>query len=213
MRRVRERLRKEDQPFLREPRHRRNADDQCSDDQQPFHDATSFRAGRGHRGIIGRILGYTPRMIELTSKQRRELRAKAHALHPVVSVGQHGLTAQVMREVDVALKAHALVKVRVFSEDRAEREAMLGRIAAELDAAPVQHLGKLLIVWRPVEEKKPEVKPAKRAAKTVKRTLKKTPAREPRAKTGFDDNGRTSRSARVSFGRSAPNPRRRRRAS
>ena len=151
-------------------------------------------------------------MIELTSKQRRELRAKAHALHPVVSVGQHGLTAQVMREVDVALKAHGLVKVRAFSEDRAEREAMLGRIADALDAAPVQHLGKLLIVWRPVEEKKPEVRPAKRAAKTVKQTVKKAPAREPRAKTRADDSGSTSRSGRVSFGRSAPNPRRRRRA-
>ena len=158
-------------------------------------------------------------MIELTSKQRRELRAKAHALHPVVSVGQHGLTSQVMREVDVALKAHGLVKVRVFSEDRAEREAMLGRIADALDAAPVQHLGKLLIVWRPVEEHKPEVeaktrstKTTKRAAKTAKRTKEPARVRKTEAKVTSDRTERTSRTPRVSFGKSAPNPRRRRRA-
>lgn len=104
-------------------------------------------------------------MIELSPAQRRDLRAKAHPLHPVVSVGQHGLTPQVMHEIDVALKAHGLIKVRVFSDDRAQRETMLAHIADELDAAPVQHLGKLLIVWRPLEDKpaKPVERPARKA--------------------------------------------------
>jgi putative YhbY family RNA-binding protein len=88
-------------------------------------------------------------MLSLTAAERRSLRAKAHGLHPVVSVGQHGLTSGVLHEIDVNLLAHELIKVRVFNEDRVAREAVLARICAELDAAPVQHIGKLLVVWRP----------------------------------------------------------------
>ena len=88
-------------------------------------------------------------MLSLTPAARRELRAKAHRLHPVVFVGQHGLTPAVLHEIDVSLLAHELIKVRVFADDRNAREALLARICAELDAAPVQHIGKLFVVWRP----------------------------------------------------------------
>ena len=91
-------------------------------------------------------------MQTLSATERRALRAKAHHLRPVVSIGQHGLTPAVVHEIDVNLTAHELLKIRVFSEDRAERDALLARICSELDAAPVQHLGKLLIVWRPAPE-------------------------------------------------------------
>jgi len=87
-------------------------------------------------------------MNTLTPALRRELRAKAHHLHPVVSVGQHGLTPSVLKEIDVNLLAHQLIKVRVFADERAEREAMLELICTTLDASPVQHIGKLLVVWR-----------------------------------------------------------------
>ena len=102
-------------------------------------------------------------MEALNPTQRRELRAKAHHLHPVVIVGHHGLTAAVLHEIDVNLLAHELIKVRVFSEDRSEREAMLERICAALDAASVQHIGRLLVLWRPAPEKvdapQPEPRP------------------------------------------------------
>ena len=103
-------------------------------------------------------------MIALTPDLRRSLRARAHTLHPVVFIGHAGLTPAVLKEVDVALKAHELVKVRVHSDDRDEREAHFAAICEALAAAPVQHLGKLLIVWRPApkEEARPR-KPAKRA--------------------------------------------------
>jgi putative YhbY family RNA-binding protein len=84
-----------------------------------------------------------------TPSERRALRARAHALDPVVIIGHHGLTAAVLKEIDSSLTAHELIKVRCADGDRAAREAALARICAELDAAPVQHLGKLLIVWRP----------------------------------------------------------------
>jgi len=99
-------------------------------------------------------------MNPLTSADRRALRAQAHALNPVVAIGQHGLTPAVLHEIDVALLAHELIKIRVFSDDRAERESLYVRICAELDAAPVQHIGKLLVVWRPAPEPEPVAPPA-----------------------------------------------------
>ncbi len=91
--------------------------------------------------------------ITLTPAQRKVHRADAHHLDPVVLVGGDGLTAAVMKEVDAALKAHGLIKVRVFSDDRTAREAMLQTLSDELGAAPIQHIGKLLVLWRPMPEK------------------------------------------------------------
>jgi RNA-binding protein len=91
--------------------------------------------------------------IQLTPAQRKVHRAEAHHLDPVVMIGGDGLTAAVQKEVDAALKAHGLIKVRVFSDDRAAREQMLQTLADALDAAPIQHIGKLLVLWRPLPEK------------------------------------------------------------
>src|ERR1019366_100444 len=92
--------------------------------------------------------------------EQRALRAKAHHLHAVVAIGQHGLTPSVLREIAVNLRAHELIKVRAFSDIRGERDAILGQICAKLGAAAVQHIGKLLILWRrspkePVAKEKP----------------------------------------------------------
>lgn len=87
--------------------------------------------------------------IQLTPAQRREHRANAHHLTPVVLVGGDGLTDAVKKEVDAALNAHGLIKVRIFSDDRNGRELMYQTLCADLGAAPVQHIGKLLVLWRP----------------------------------------------------------------
>ncbi len=91
--------------------------------------------------------------ILLTPAQRKAHRADAHHLDPVVMIGGDGLTAAVKKETDAALNAHGLIKVRVFSDDRAAREAMFQTIADELNAAPIQHIGKLLVLWRPLPER------------------------------------------------------------
>jgi putative YhbY family RNA-binding protein len=91
--------------------------------------------------------------IQLTPAQRKVHRAEAHHLDPIVMIGGDGLTPAIKKEADVALKAHGLIKVRVFSDDRAAREAMLQTLADDLDAAPIQHIGKLLVLWRPIPEK------------------------------------------------------------
>ncbi len=92
-------------------------------------------------------------LIQLNPAQRKEHRANAHHLDPVVLVGGDGLTANVKKEIDAALNAHGLIKVRVFSDDRPAREAMFQTLADELNAAPIQHIGKLLVLWRPKVDK------------------------------------------------------------
>ena len=90
--------------------------------------------------------------LPLTPAERKAHRADAHHLHPVVAIGADGLTPAVLKEADAALKAHGLIKVRVFSDDRAERESLLATLCGRLDAAPVQHIGKLLVLYRPKKE-------------------------------------------------------------
>jgi putative YhbY family RNA-binding protein len=92
-------------------------------------------------------------MIELTPAERREHRASAHHLDPVVLIGNDGLTAAVRKEIDAALNAHGLIKVRMSGDDRAAREAAYQQLASDLNAAPVQHIGKLFVLWRPVPAK------------------------------------------------------------
>ncbi len=91
--------------------------------------------------------------IQLTPAQRKEHRALAHHLDPVVLVGGDGLTPNVKKEIDAALNAHGLIKVRVFSDDRVARDAMFQTLADDLSAAPIQHIVKLLVLWRPKAEK------------------------------------------------------------
>jgi RNA-binding protein len=91
--------------------------------------------------------------ILLTPAQRREHRANAHHLDPVVMIGGDGLTPAVQKEIDSALASHGLIKVRYASDDRQAREQAYQSVAAELGAAPIQHIGKLFILWRPPVEK------------------------------------------------------------
>src|SRR3982751_887826 len=87
--------------------------------------------------------------IQLSVSERKALRAEAHHLDPVVMIGNDGLTPAVKKETDAALNAHGLIKIRVLGDDRAQREAMYQSLADELGAAPIQHIGKLLVLWRP----------------------------------------------------------------
>src|SRR4051794_4481390 len=87
--------------------------------------------------------------IELSIQDRKVHRAEAHHLDPVVMIGNDGLTPSVKKEIDAALNAHGLIKIRVHGDDREAREAMYQALADDLGAAPIQHIGKLLVLWRP----------------------------------------------------------------
>jgi RNA-binding protein len=113
-------------------------------------------------------------MNPLTPARRRALRAKAHHLQPVVIVGQHGLSPAVLHEVDLALEKHELIKVRVFSDARDEREALLARLCTEMDCAAVQHLGKVFVLWREIPEE-PQPTPPRREPKSATKSGAKRP--------------------------------------
>jgi RNA-binding protein len=95
-------------------------------------------------------------MIKLTPAERSTLRAEAHALNPIVLIGEAGLTPAVLKEIALGLDSHGLIKVRVFGDDREKRVEMYNTICNDLDAAQVQHIGKLLVIYRPKKEAEKE---------------------------------------------------------
>ena len=84
----------------------------------------------------------------LSPAERRALKARAHPLKPTVMIGNDGLSANVLQEIDSTLKAHELIKIRVEVEDSDEREDMLGLICASTNASAIDHIGKILVVYR-----------------------------------------------------------------
>lgn len=87
--------------------------------------------------------------LPLTPRERAHLKGRAHGLEPVVVVGHAGATPDVVAEVARALAAHELIKVRVAGSDREARVAIGDEIAAQTDAAIVQRVGKVIVLWRP----------------------------------------------------------------
>jgi RNA-binding protein len=112
-------------------------------------------------------------MKSLSPAERKLLKARAHALKPVVAIGNEGLSAAVLKEIETSLKAHDLIKIRVTGDDREVRQTLLGEICNRTGASPVQHIGKILIVYR--ESQEAPAPPAK------KRAVRKQPRRPKRS--------------------------------
>ena len=111
---------------------------------------------------------------ELSPSERRDLRARAHHLHPVVILGDAGLTPEVTREIEAALKSHELIKIRVMGDDRDARRSLVADICESTGASPVQHIGKILVIYRarlPEEEKGPKRRRARKAPRRTKRSF------------------------------------------
>ena len=121
-------------------------------------------------------------MNELNSTETRALRAQAHHLKPVVSISQNGLSVPVMKEIDLSLKAHGLIKVKLYGIERNDGETMLATICEQLGCAPVQHIGNILVLWRPKPEvvaktpsrRNPKPKTKKQAAALSQKKLRAT---------------------------------------
>ena len=125
--------------------------------------------------------------IQLTPKERQALKALAHELNPVVLLGSAGLSPSVVKEIDRALLAHELIKVKVPVDDRAEREEIFASVAESLSAARVQAIGKLLVLFRPAPEQDEESTetPRQKGSRTMRTENRspKAPATTPRGKT------------------------------
>ena len=118
---------------------------------------------------------------ELTPVERQALKGRAHRLHPVVLVGIEGLTPRVLVEVDRALQAHELIKIRIAGAARDVRERLLGEICTATDAAPVQHVGKTLVLYR---ERPPEAAPTA-PPRAARRRKPPKPSRKPPRSEAF----------------------------
>ena len=99
-------------------------------------------------GFLGNLMSE-----KLALVPRPDLRARAHALKTVVWIGSAGLSENVMHELDQGLRSHELIKVKVASDERQTRTAFLNEICDRLGARPVQHIGKILVIYRPEPEK------------------------------------------------------------
>lgn len=84
----------------------------------------------------------------LTRSLLKTLAAKAHQLNPVVLIGANGLTPQVQNEIDIALNAHELIKIRVNAGTREERQNMIDQIVEQQQAVIVQQIGHILVIYR-----------------------------------------------------------------
>jgi len=122
----------------------------------------------------------------LSPPERRALKARAHHLNPVVIVGDAGLTEAVLREIDVHLKSHELIKIRVAGDDRDARTSMMDTVCASLNASPVQKIGKLLVIYRPrpPEDLVPAVEEKRRRAPVKSKAGKKRPRKTKRSFQG-----------------------------
>ncbi|MGQ0578171.1 MAG: YhbY family RNA-binding protein [Betaproteobacteria bacterium] len=109
---------------------------------------------------------------QLTPGERRALKARAHALDPVVLIGDRGLTAAVLEEIDHSLNAHELIKVRIAGEHRDARSSILRRVCEDLGASAVQHIGRILLIYR--QRPEPVAKRRARPARKPRRALKRS---------------------------------------
>ena len=112
--------------------------------------------------------------LTLTPAQRKSLKAQAHDLNPVVMIGGDGLTPAVIKEAKSAISHHGLIKIRVFGDDRDTRIAIYEDLCDKLDAAPVQHIGKLLVLWKPKDMLDDAFSKLGRSSKQTKKSLQTT---------------------------------------
>jgi putative YhbY family RNA-binding protein len=109
----------------------------------------------------------------VTPAERKALKARAHNLNPILQLGENGLTDAVVAEIGRALGAHELIKIRAASLNRDEREVALASICERTGGQPVQHIGKMLVLYRP--------KPGPEASKGPR------PRRARKAASGWDE--------------------------
>ena len=129
----------------------------------------------------------------LSPAERSTLKARAHPLRPVVMIGTDGLSAAVLQEIDASLKAHELIKIKVDSDDPDERDDLMGTICANTGASAIQHIGKILVVFRERQDKSKNEngnRGRRNASQAGQNTGSTNAARRQGAKAGASTGGR-----------------------
>ncbi|MGD9152810.1 MAG: ribosome assembly RNA-binding protein YhbY [Gammaproteobacteria bacterium] len=79
---------------------------------------------------------------------KKELRKKAHELHPIVIIGDKGLTEAVQLEIERGLLDHELIKIKIANNDRSERKNIIAKICQDRNAELIQAIGKIAVIYR-----------------------------------------------------------------
>jgi len=88
----------------------------------------------------------------ISNLKRKELKKKSYLLKPIIMIGQNGLTDAVIKEIDVALNAHELIKVRAKGSDKDERAEQCLKIQEKLNAYIIHRIGFVTVLYRPTEK-------------------------------------------------------------
>lgn len=92
--------------------------------------------------------------MSLKPSQIQYLKGLAHHRKPVILVGAAGLSAAVLNEIRIALKTHELLKIRLPALERADRQSLFEQICRDTEAEPVQHIGRMAVIYRRGEKPK-----------------------------------------------------------
>jgi putative YhbY family RNA-binding protein len=141
--------------------------------------------------------------LTITPAQRKSLKADAHGLNPVVMVGGDGLTPAVIKEAKSAINHHGLIKIRVFGDDREARIAIYEELCDKLDAAPVQHIGKLLVLWKPKDVVEEAYANLHRSSKQTKKTFQDSRGQMRKGSAGQSASNRKSPFERAAAAKSS----------
>jgi RNA-binding protein len=93
----------------------------------------------------------------LSNKQKQHLKGLAHSLKPVVQLGNNGFTEGVLAEIDLALNHHELIKVKIPTDDKAEKALIIEAIIRETGAVNLQNIGHVLVLFKQSDDKKIEL--------------------------------------------------------
>lgn len=115
-------------------------------------------------------------MSGLSPQNRRQLKARAHGLKPVVQTGAHGLTDAVMAEIDVALDAHELIKIKLAGADKPAREAMIAELGKRLRGHVIGSIGGVVILYRKNKDKAQKRHRLEQEQAALKRKTARPPA-------------------------------------
>ena len=86
--------------------------------------------------------------MSLSKPQKKHLVTLTHALKPVIMIGQNGVTENILKELEIALDFHELVKIKIAGENKASCAAVIEQLIKASNAETVQKIGKTLTLFR-----------------------------------------------------------------
>lgn len=100
--------------------------------------------------------------MSLNQAQKKQFRAIGHQLNPIVTVGDKGMSAAILAEIERALNDHELIKIKVLAEDREDKKSIIASISKDTGATVVQTIGHVALLLRKADKPNPKLSNLKR---------------------------------------------------